>query len=59
MINFQANETPPVTKEEMLRIYETMKTPHKLGPVMKWNDDFTDSPTVFRQGDSFWMYFKL
>lgn len=57
MINFQANKIPPVTKEEMLRIYQAIQTPHKLGPVMKWNDDFTDSPTVFRQGDSFWMYF--
>jgi hypothetical protein len=51
MIHFQANNLPPVTNEEMLRIYETIKTPHKLGPVIKWDNDFTDSPTVFRQGD--------
>lgn len=51
MIHFQANNLPPVTNEEMLRIYEAIKTPHKLGPVIKWDNDFTDSPTVFRQGD--------
>ena len=57
MIHFHATKVPPVTKEEMLKIYETIKTPHKLGPVIKWENDFTDSPTVFRQGNSFWMYF--
>ncbi len=57
MIPFQRNETDPVTEEEMLRIYETIQTPHKLGAVIKWDHDFTDSPTVFRQGDYFWMYF--
>ena len=57
MIHFQANNLPPITNEEMLRIYETIKTPHKLGPVIKWDNDFTDSPTVFRQEDRFWMYF--
>ena len=57
MIPFLSHNLPPVTREEMHSIYEKIKTPVKLGPVMKWNDDFTDSPTVFRKDGMFYMYF--
>ena len=58
MIQFKNN---PVKKmlldEEMQQIYEKIKTPNKVGAVMKWDEFFTDSPSVFRKGDKFYMYF--
>ena len=57
MTDFMKHITDPVTKQEMCQVYEKIKTPHKIGPVVKWEDDFTDSPTVFKQGESFYMYF--
>ena len=41
----------------MQQIYEQIKTPIKLGAVMKWDEHFTDSPTIFKKGDLFYMYF--
>jgi predicted GH43/DUF377 family glycosyl hydrolase len=41
----------------MQQVYETIKTPHKYGAVMKLENDWTDSPSVFRHGNSFYMYF--
>lgn len=46
-----------VTDVEMQEIYEKIQTPHKVGAVMKWEKDFTDSPTIFKMGDTFYMYF--
>ncbi len=57
MIPFLHHDLPAVTKCEMASLYEKLKTPVKLGPVMKWEKDFTDSPTVFRYDGHFWMYF--
>ncbi len=57
MIPFLQHDLPPVTGEEMTALYEKLKTPVKLGPVMKWENDLTDSPTVFRYDGKFWMYF--
>ena len=57
MIPFLNHNLPPVTHEEMQTIYNQINTPVKLGPVMKWDDDFTDSPTVFRKDGMFYMYF--
>ncbi len=46
-----------VTDVEMHQIYEKIKTPKKLGAVIKWDDFLTDSPTVFKKDGTFYMYF--
>lgn len=46
-----------VSPDTMKEIYEKIKTPVKVGAVMKLEDDMTDSPSVFKHGDSFYMYF--
>lgn len=56
MIPFKKTNSA-ITDAEINAIYENIKTPHKLGAVIKWEDDFTDSPTVFKKGDFFYMYF--
>ncbi len=57
MIEFNKKSYPDVTDEEMSRIYEKIKTPFKYGSVIKWENDLTDSPSVFKMGDDFYMYF--
>ena len=57
MINFKNSKSAPVSGAEMKNIYEKIKTPRKHGAVLKWENDFTDSPTVFKKGDFFYMYF--
>lgn len=41
----------------MKRVHARLQTPVKHGPVMKFDDAFTDSPSVFRYGGLFYMYF--
>lgn len=57
MIAFKSTSYPAVTNSEMKVIYEKIQTPVKYGAVMKWEKDFTDSPTVFRKDGVFYMYF--
>ena len=57
MIPFRKNELAPITDAELEQIYEQIKTPFKHGPVVKWENDHTDSPTVFRKDGLFYMYF--
>ena len=57
MIEFNKSDKPPVTEEEMRYVYKKIATPHKLGAVIKWEDCFTDSPTVFKKDGKFYMYF--
>ena len=57
MIKFNDIKKPAVTDKEMNEIYEKIKTPRKIGAVMKWDDFYTDSPTVFRNDGIFYMYF--
>ena len=57
MIPFPAKCKPSVTDAEMAKIYEAIKTPVKHGAVIKWENDFTDSPTVFKKDGIFYMYF--
>lgn len=57
MIEFRKSTLPPVTDIEMAKIYDIIKTPHKLGPVMKWENHLTDSPTIFKKDGIFHMYF--
>ena len=57
MIPFKQGRCLRVTANEMKEIYEKIKTPKKLGPVLKWENDFTDSATVFQKDGVFYMYF--
>ena len=57
MIPFRNNTLPAITDAEMTEIYEKIKTPIKHGAVIKWENDFTDSPTVFQKDGLFYMYF--
>lgn len=57
MVEFKNSTKAAVTEEEMQRVYEKIKTPHKLGAVMKLDGRFTDSPTVFKKDGIYYMYF--
>ena len=57
MIPFKQSGSLGVTADEMKEIYEKIKTPKKLGPVLKWEKEFTDSATVFQKDGIFYMYF--
>jgi predicted GH43/DUF377 family glycosyl hydrolase len=58
MIPFKTTNLPTsVSPEVMEDIYKTIQTPIKHGAVMKMENDFTDSPTVFRRDGMFYMYF--
>ncbi len=57
MIPFTLSTKKAVSAQEMADIYEKIKTPHKLGAVMKWEHDMTDSATVFQKDGVFYMYF--
>ncbi len=57
MIPFHTANKKSVTDAEMNEIYEKIKTPVKRGAVIKWENDFTDSPTVFQKDGIFYMYF--
>ncbi len=53
----QTRQSPAVPTEVMTNIYEKIKTPYKLGAVMKFEDAFCDSAVVFRYEDRFLMSF--
>lgn len=57
MIPFKQSGSLGVTVDEIKEIYEKIKTPKKLGAVLKWEDEFTDSATVFQKDGVFYMYF--
>ena len=57
MIPFNKITMPPVTAAEMQDIYERIKTPYKLGAVMKMDGRLTDSPSVFYYEGAWYMYF--
>ena len=57
MIRFNKKHYPEVSADEMGYIYDKIKTPVKHGSVIKWEEDFTDSPTVFKKDGVFYMYF--
>ena len=46
-----------VSKERMEQIYRAVETPYKLGPVLKLPHHLTDSPSVFRYGDRYYMHY--
>ena len=41
----------------MKEIYEKIKTPYKFGAVIKDEEYLTDSPSVFKYNDKWYMYF--
>jgi predicted GH43/DUF377 family glycosyl hydrolase len=57
MIPFREVPVREITEEQMERVYQQIKTPHKHGAVMKWEDCYTDSATVFLKDGVFYMYF--
>lgn len=58
MIPFKKQEEIRLVSDEtMQEVYEKIKTPKKLGPVMKWEDAKTDCPSIFRWKDSWYMFF--
>ena len=57
MIPFKHVDAAPVTREEMEAIYEKIKTPYKYGAVMKMENDYTDSPSVFKYDGRWYMYY--
>lgn len=57
MVNFRESNKKAVTESEMQAIYEKIATPKKLGAVIKMDEHFTDSPTVFKKDGVFYMYY--
>ena len=46
-----------VDEQTMEMVYQTLKTPYKKGAVMKFENAFCDSPSVFRWKDEWYMLF--
>ncbi len=57
MIPFPNIRFSQITADEMQMLYEQIKTPRKVGAVIRLEDAFTDSPSVFRFQDSIYMYY--
>ncbi len=51
----------PITQKEMSRIYQEVRTPYKYGMVVAPTDNYhkIDCPTVFREGDSWYMTYVV
>lgn len=47
MIPWDKKNDRHVEIQQMEEIYERLKTPFKFGPVIKLEDSYTDSPSVF------------
>ena len=54
-------KTGPVSQQRMQAVYEAISTPHKFGLVMAPADNHhkMDCPTVFREGDSWYMTYLV
>ena len=48
-----------ITKETMQKIYEQIKTPYKIGAVLKDDNFLIDSPSVFKFKDKWYMYYIM
>ncbi|MFA6662158.1 MAG: glycosylase, partial [Bacilli bacterium] len=51
------NKNREVKKNDMESIYEKIKTPYKYGAVIKMDEYFTDSPSVFYKDGLWYMYY--
>ena len=59
MIPFKISKIPKVTEKEMQYIYEKIATPKKIGAIIKWDEHFTDSPSVFKWNNKYYMYYAV
>lgn len=58
MIPFRSAGLPEVVPEKaMSEVYEKLKTPYKYGAVCIRDDEFTDSPSVFRLNGKWYMMY--
>ncbi len=58
MIPFRTDlEKRVVSAEKMAEIYKKIKTTGKKIPIMRLEEDMTDSPSVFRYGDKWYLYY--
>ncbi len=48
-----------ILDSKMKEIYEKIKTPYKYGAVVKDKEYLTDSPTVFKFKDKWYMYYIM
>jgi len=48
-----------ISTQTMTEIYEAIKTPYKVGAVIKQNNHLTDSPSVFRWCGKWYMYYIM
>ncbi len=46
-----------ISSKKMQEIYKIIKTPYKLGAVIKDDEYLTDSPSVFKYNNKWYMYF--
>ena len=51
------NKGVEVDKETMERVYNEVRTPNKVGAVMKYDEYFTDSPSVFYHNGYWYMLY--
>ena len=57
MIPFPQTNPAEIPAAEMQRLYAALHTPYKWGAVLKCEQDFTDSPSVFRHNGRWYMYY--
>lgn len=57
MVQFRDYDAHFVDDNKMNSIYELFKTPHKCGAVIKLDDYWCDSPSVFRANGKWYMSF--
>ena len=57
MQEFLSINPKDIPNEEMHRIYAALRTPYKYGAVIKLEDAYADSPSVFRYHGRWYMYY--
>lgn len=58
MIPFCESKLPQIVVDTQMQcVYEQLKTPYKLGAVCKREGEYTDSPSVFRLNDKWYMMY--
>lgn len=58
MIEFKKSDLPVVVSQDVMNeVYSKLKTPYKYGGVCVRKDELTDSPTVFKLGEKWYMMY--
>lgn len=58
MIQFKQGNYPyTVSSSVMNEVYEDLRTPIKIGAVCKFDEVFTDSPSVYYSGNKWYMMY--